>query len=250
MQQNKKFWLSVSDRIKNGYHLAQWENPYQSTISFFDWFQSLEIIPQDTKASFLDVATGAGANLHYMKKIYKQAKYVGIDINEDLLAMGNEQFKDRNISGVSLEYGDIYNLESKHKGVYDGVTMFQTLLTFTDYELILKILSDLDSRFLAFTSLFYDGKMNCITQVEDYSQDIDGEPYKVTYATYSIDIIKKKLQEYGFKDFYYKPFEIEIDLEKPSHGGIGTYTRKTETGERLQFSGPISMNWYFFVAVR
>jgi hypothetical protein len=47
----------------------------------------------------------------------------------------------------------------------------------------------------------------------------------------------------GAKEVIFRDFEISIDLTGPAAGGIGTYTRKLEDGNRLQFSGAVFMPW-------
>ena len=41
---------------------------------------------------------------------------------------------------------------------------------------------------------------------------------------------------------------MDIDLPKPDSPRMGTYTVKSESGERLQFSGALFMSWYFVLA--
>jgi len=47
----------------------------------------------------------------------------------------------------------------------------------------------------------------------------------------------------------FKRFDIDIDLPKGSHGGLGTYTELLADGRRLQISGPIMLSWYFILAM-
>ena len=68
------------------------------------------------------------------------------------------------------------------------------------------------------------------------------------YNIYSIPMIKEYLQEWGYTDFKYEPFDIDIDLEKPDHMDAQTYTIKTEDGRRIQISGAMLMPWYFIYA--
>jgi hypothetical protein len=52
----------------------------------------------------------------------------------------------------------------------------------------------------------------------------------------------------GYEDFVFQPFNIDIDLPKPAHDGMGTYTEQLENGQRIQISGPVFMSWYFILA--
>jgi hypothetical protein len=50
-------------------------------------------------------------------------------------------------------------------------------------------------------------------------------------------------------DFRFKRFDIDIDLPKGSHGGLGSYTELLPDGRRLQISEPIMLSWYFILAM-
>jgi hypothetical protein len=58
------------------------------------------------------------------------------------------------------------------------------------------------------------------------------------------------LKDKGYTVFKYCPFEMDIDLPKPEHTLMGTYTKTLPNGKRLQISGPLLMNWYFIYAAK
>lgn len=68
------------------------------------------------------------------------------------------------------------------------------------------------------------------------------------YNTYSLPRIKEFLAQKGYRTFKYIPFEIDVDLPKPEHTHMQTYTETLQNGKRLQISGPLLMNWYFIYA--
>ena len=70
------------------------------------------------------------------------------------------------------------------------------------------------------------------------------------YNIYSLPRIKNFLAKRGFKTFKYSPFVIDIDLPKPGHTNMQTYTEKLIDGKRMQMSGPIPMSWFFIYAAR
>lgn len=58
------------------------------------------------------------------------------------------------------------------------------------------------------------------------------------------------MEAHGYYNFYYEQFEIDIDIPKPQHKDIGTYTIRTEEGKRLQISAALMLPWYFVYAER
>ena len=99
---------------------------------------------------------------------------------------------------------------------------------------------------IAVSSLFYDGPIECKVEMHDFSERRGGKT--AFYNIYSLEKIKNIFQSYGYGSFFTKKFVIGVDLERPGDRGIGTYTRKLEDGERLQFSGPLFLPWYFVAA--
>ena len=63
-------------------------------------------------------------------------------------------------------------------------------------------------------------------------------------------MLKDFLAERGYTVFRAEPFEIDIDIPKPEHLDMGTYTVKTEDGKRLQISGALLMPWYSVYAAK
>lgn len=107
----------------------------------------------------------------------------------------------------------------------------------------------LNPKWIGITSLFYDGEVNCKIETQDYTQPVGGQLYKEAfYNIYSIRLIERLFTQHGYGNILYTPFEIDIDLPKPSHKGMGTYTEMLKNGKRIQISGPIMMSWYFILA--
>lgn len=106
---------------------------------------------------------------------------------------------------------------------------------------------DLNPEWIAMSSLFYDGRINFYINLDDHEQNGGGEHY---YNIYSLPLVKELFERNGYKKFYYEKFDIDIDLPKPKGKEMGTYTVKTEDGERLQISGALLMPWYFVLAKR
>jgi len=249
MEQRLDEW---SKDLTNDYFERQFKNPYRSTVKFCDWLEELKVLTPQTKANIMDVGTGKGSNLHYMKERFPNCKYLGLDINSDFIEEGNTIIKKLNISDCNLELGDIYKLNiEKHGNKFDGIISYQTFSWLPGYEKPLDEIIKLNAKWVSFTSLFYDGLVDCKIEVQEYHNPEDEKSFKTSfYNIYSLPRIQNFLLKRGFKIFKYTPFEIDIDLPKPEHSNMQTYTEKLMDGKRLQISGPINMSWFFVYASR
>ena len=70
------------------------------------------------------------------------------------------------------------------------------------------------------------------------------------YNIYSIKNFKNNLKHIGFKNIFFKKFEIPFALKKNKNlNNMGTYTIK-QKNKFIQLSGPILQNWYFVIAIK
>lgn len=231
------------------YHEKQFANPYRSTVAFCDFLEENDLIKPHT--NIIDMCAGQGANSYYMAKRYPHCHFDGIDINPMLVETGNEALAKLSQHNCALYQGDLYNLDTKYIGKYDGLVCYQTLSWLPEYKTPLEKMVELNTSWIAMTSLFFDGNLNCTIQVQDYNEPVAGKPYaEYYYNTYSLRLIEQFFNEHGYKKVIYQPFEIDIDLPNAMPTGKGTYTEKLVDGRRLQFSGPLLMNWYFVVAIK
>ena len=76
-----------------------------------------------------------------------------------------------------------------------------------------------------------------------------GLPEGATYHIRSTALVEGILDEVGFGEGQFRPFELPIDLPVPDkQGETFTYTQRTETGQRLCFRGIFFQPWYHLVA--
>ena len=142
----------------------------------------------------LDLACGAGANDIYFKKRWPDITVVGIDINPELFKMANEYASSMMVRGVSLTAGDWYNLDKKLVGEFDGIISLQSLSFMEDWRKALKAICDLNPRWIALSSLFYEGKIEYTIKLENHERlDDKGNPSGVNYNILSLPIIKDSL---------------------------------------------------------
>jgi hypothetical protein len=235
-------WLQ---NYEDDYFNRQFVNPYRSTVAICNWLQTKNILNENSKSRIIDIATGKGANLSYFTKVFPNSEFLGLDFNKSFVESGNNYFKNNN--NCQLEYGDIYKLDKKHIGIYDGLTCLQTLSWLPNFKEPLLNFMNLNPQWILLSSLFYEGNINCKIEIEQYEKSLDAIPRLTYYNIYSLPMVKEFCAENGYKNFHYIPFEIDIDLPKNKNDVMGTYTEELKNGKRIQISGPLLMNWYFIL---
>lgn len=246
--QRKDEWIN---NFNKDYFDRQFVEPYRSTIVFCDWLEKIGLLNSENSIKILDVGTGKGANMYYMAKRFPMIKFMGVDLNSTFVSEGNAIMKTNSLDNqCQLEVADIYNFDKKYYDQYDGIVSYQTLSWLPDYKEPLRSLAKLKSPWIALTSLFFDGNVNCKIELEEYNKSIEHEPKRTFYNVYSLRLIERFLTDLGFTEFFYTPFNIDIDIPKPDHKIMGTYTETLVDGKRIQISGPLLMNWYFIAAKR
>ena len=241
MTQRKEEWIEKDNK---DYHARQFRVPYRSTVAFCEWLETIGYIGPKSKLRIVDIGTGQGANLYYMGKRYPKCTFVGLDINEVNVSIGNEVLTRSGIDNCRLELGDVYDMDERHVAAYDGAISLQTLSWLPTFEEPLDSILGLRTKWLALTSLFYPGRVSCDISVRQYDESLSRD-LDIHYNVYSLPVVEKFLHERGCIEFQAVDFEIDIDLPKPDSQLMSTYTRKLEDGSRLQISGPLLMPWYF-----
>ncbi len=229
------------------YHCRQYERVNKSTESFVNWLEGMRYLQKDVGQNICDMACGGGANTLYLSNIFEKSSFTGIDLSEELVRYGNEHIKEQN--NCRLYQGDWYRLDENWIGKFDGIVSFQTLSWLPEYEIAIKKLAELNPRWIAISSLFYEGDIEYNIKLKNYYRPTDMQEYgEAYYNIYSLVRVKKHFESLGYKKFNFLPFEIDIDLPKPDNLDIGTYTVRTQEDKRLQISAALMMPWYFIVA--
>ncbi len=229
------------------YHIKQYESVYRSTEKFVDWLEASGYLGVDTPQRICDIACGGGANLAYLSRRYKNSRFTGIDISHPLICYGAEKLRDE--VNCELYQGDWFHLDTKWRDQFDGIISFQTLSWLSEYHEPLRQLAELNPKWIAISSLFYEGDIEYSITLKNYYRVSNGKEYeKQYYNIYSLIRVRKHLETLGYREFHFIPFEIDIDLPKPESMDVGTYTIKTEENKRLQISAALMMPWYFIVA--
>lgn len=239
------------DKLAEKYHVKQYQHIYRSTEVFVDWLENKELLTWGGGQNrILDMACGAGANTLYMADRHENIQFIGMDIDKEFVDHGNKMIQLRSKYGnCELCVGNWFGIEDKWRDKFDGIISFQTLFMFPDYREALDKLIDLHPNWIAVSSLFYEGEIEYTNKFRDYYRPSEGEEYtEYYYNVHSMVCYRKYMEERGYKNFDFIPFEIDIDIPKTDSMDIGTYTVQTIEGKRIQISAGLMMPWYFVVS--
>jgi SAM-dependent methyltransferase len=229
------------DEIDYRYHQVQWETPKESTL-VFESFASQHI---STSKNIIDLGAGSGAATAFLATRHNSTHFTAFDYSSELTQLGSKMAASQGIKNLSFEQGDWFNMSPTKN--FDGCISLQTLSWLPDCEKpLVAIFKDIKPKWIAITSLFYEGDISCRIEVEEHKR-------KSFYNVYSLPAISRLCQVNGFSLVKAVPFEIGINIEKsPNLDIMGTYTRVLVSGndkkfERTQISGPLLMNWYMLL---
>lgn len=189
-----------------------------------------------------DLACGAGTLSYHLSKIYKHAKFSLLDYSEDAIKLAKTVCTDENFT---LSIGDITNLPYKNEE-FDAVFCWMTL-SWLNPELVdkalLEIIRVLKKGQRAYISSLFnlDADVDVISKVYDYTRASAQKGLYLNYNTYCEKTISKILKGKVSK-FEIIKFSPKADIEYNGRG-LGTNTKLLTTGERLQISAGILMNW-------
>jgi len=97
---------------------------------------------------------------------------------------------------------------------------------------------------------FFEGNISATIELKDHPIPVAGSDHSISYCNvYALKQTEECFSRLCFPSFRFKRFDIDIDLPKGSHGGLGTYTELLADGRRLHISGPIMLSWYFILAM-
>jgi len=233
--------------VNKEYHERQFDQPYRSTVAFCDWLQKLGCLNETDELRILDLCAGQGANVAYMGTRFPDSSFIGVDFNADIVERGNVALRRRGMDNCQLECGDLYDLKREHVAAFDGIVSYQTLSWLPECEEPIRVMASLDAPWIALTSLFFDGPVSCTTQIREYDENLK-TARESFYNVYSLPVVQALFRANGYTQVQWNRFEIDVDLPKPNHCKMGTYTETLEDGRRLQVSGPLLMPWFFLLA--
>lgn len=229
------------------WHRRQFLEPKRNLIFFDKFISNFQNFKGGCK--ILDLACGGGAEAVWLATQHPAISIKGLDYVEKAFSYFEENAAPEIKKRVSLEKGDWYAIDRKYINQFDGIISLETLSWLEDWKEPIDKIIELNPKWMAFSALFYEGKINYQVKLENYEDaEMEDSQYTTYYNIYSIPLIKEYMVSKGYKKFEFQKFDIDIDLPKPERMGTGTYTVKTVDGERLQISAAMLMPWYFIYA--
>lgn len=225
----------------NEYHTKQYHTEYESTQRFFDFLElGLKLSKFGPPKSILDIGCGAGANTSRLAQKFIGSDICGIDIDSELIEYANK------INGglyPNLEFksGDL--LESDIDG-YEGITLIQTLSWIPSQDIYLPFESVLQKnpKWVAFSSLGYEGKAQATINILDFSEE---KSWSTPYNILSNHMIREKAHVHGYEEVLIERYVPKKSISTQSNG-MGSFTRMVDSEELIIFSGPLYLPWYFY----
>ncbi len=192
------------------WHKKQYSEPKRMTVAFEKFISKQRDI---SNAHILDLACGGGGTDVWLFEKHPNLYIDGIDIADKAFDFFNAYASPKAKEHIKLYKGDWFNLDKSLVGKYDGVMSLQSLSWLEDWKVPVEKVCELKPEWMAFSSLFYEGKINYQIRLTDYELKGESAPYQETYYNiYSIPLVKDFLEKQGYKHFIAEPFEIDIDL--------------------------------------
>jgi methyltransferase family protein len=196
--------------------------------------------------AILDAGAGAGANMKHLSDLFTDAHWTGVDLAGELVEIGRKHLDP---TRFTMRQGNLLKLEQDFgPRRFDVCFSIMTLSWIEDYEAAVQQMLAVTRGWLFILNLFSETDVDAFIQVTGRrAGPHDG--FKANYNVYSLPRFREFCRTLGAREIVAEPFEIDIDLPRPDHGGMGSWTERTADGRRLQLSGPLLMPWWF-VAVR
>ncbi len=229
------------------YYEDDFKNTKSTHIEFCEFLAKNNLFKPNTLVC--DMACGSGSGTVYYAKQNPNTSFLGVDYNREVLGWGKQYLSNLNIENLNIEYGDWYNMNKDYINKFDGIFSIHSFCTLKKMEQALDALFDLNPKWIALNSLFYDGPCDVLIHIRDYTRpEITDDYPDADFNIFSLERMKNYCSENGYIDFKFQKFIIPFDIQRPENKGRGTYTVKTEFDDRAQFSGPVYLPWYFVIA--
>lgn len=227
------------------WHTHQYVGPNRSTVHLRELVGRV-LAGTGPPTEVLEAACGGGAKMLHLADLFPRARWTGVDADEEALAIGRERLDPERFE---LVRGDIMELERDFGAKrWDMSFSLMTLLNLEDYERAIAQMLAVTREWAFVLSLFSESEIDAFIRVRCRMEG-PNEHTDTFYNVYSLPRFEAFCRGLGASEIVAEPFAIDIDIPRPTHGGMGTWTERMADGRRLQFSGPLAMPWWF-VAVR
>lgn len=195
-----------------------------------------------------DIACGSGTLSFHINKIFPEAEFLLVDLNEDAL-----QLAKINLENINANYycESVYDMKSIPENSCDLVFCWQTLSWLEEPQKALKELIRICKKNgrIFISSLFnIEHDVDIYSRVYDLTRKTAEADMYYPYNTYSAKSIAKWVEQ-DVESHKIIEFIPSVDLFFEGKGA-GTYTVKTENGKRLQLSGGMLMNWGILIITK
>jgi SAM-dependent methyltransferase len=240
--------LSYRDYVNDAAHMQQYsdyQKRYARKIRESDRTM-VEIIGDlagkrletDKPLTLLDIGCSTGNLLLHLKHFLPNADLYGGDIVSSIIA---ECRNNAELAGVRFEEMDMLNLDRQEK--FDIVVANAAMMFFSENEFdralqnISKVIKEAGS-LIAFDFFHpFEQEVTVIEKSKLFPNDL-----KFYFRGYAK--VRAGLEEAGFSNPVFRPFNIPIDLDQSEDSSdVTSYTVRTENGERLCFRGTLFQPW-------
>ena len=189
----------------------------------------------------LDACCGYGRLIHFLNELNEKQNYTGIDYVEELINDGIRNFVGK--KNIKFELYDVMALSDKYYKEFDIAINYKTLSWLPNYTTIIEQLIKATKQKVYITSLFYDGDIDFITKI--FVNEQNSNENKFSYLnTYSYPKFKRYCISLGVKEVNSINMNLDFDLEKDNNiNKLHTYTIPTKSGNRLEITGNVILNW-------
>jgi SAM-dependent methyltransferase len=240
--------LFNKNKIDNNYHLKQYNTPYESTKQLSRLLKSYAGIKE---RKLLDLGCGAGANTYYLKKKFDLSTATGVDMNSNLINSAKKIIKLKSVKNIDFLVDDIEkNKKLKKKRLKFGiVTLIQVLSVLDSYNKVLKSAISFKPKFIAVSSLFWDGDLDFKIKVNFLNKKNTKIEKTSVYNIYSLNKYLNFMKLNGYNKNIVKKLKITTNLKVRNKKYMGSYTANLN-GKKTLITGPILQSWYFVISIK
>lgn len=239
----------ASRSATDDYFADRRSTPYRSTLALSAWLGDrgfFNTLPMG--ALVADIACGTGSETAHLAACFPELNFIGVDLELSFVDAARARHSD--LPNLSFVQGDIYQLDDV--AIWPevrAVWLSQTLSWLPWWRTELQAIVGPDVDRIGLSTLAWDGPGE--SEVVHYlPRRDDPRSERVFYNVNSIPLMIDLMSSIGFGHQDVEKFEIDIDLQPPKQKGLGSYTLKTQQGERLTFSMWQMLPWHFFLFSR
>ena len=194
----------------------------------------------------LDAGCGLGQVITLLHAMSPNSQYWGVDQTPEFIKYGAQLHA--HTDNVQLTCGNIEDLPSVYEDKFFDLTVCRAVISWTPaYAAIIQSLIQVTRERIYLCALFYDGDIDFIIQIREYTKEAGKKDFSEYRNIYSLPEFKRFLISLGLTKIEVVDFEMPIDIPRGPINIMGTYTELLANGKRLQISGVILMQWKWII---